>query len=66
MGIQIAQCSRRYFHSENKEEKAVSFLHEKMFFHDGTCKVAKKEQLIKFQPFLKTSIFWTLEATLSI
>ena len=26
--------------------------------------LAKQEQLAKFQPFLKTSIFWTLEATL--
>ena len=25
-----------------------------------------QEQLAKFQPFLKTSIFWTLEATLRI
>ena len=36
----------------------VSFLHENMFFHDATCKLAnKQEQLAKFQPFLKTSIF---------
>ena len=27
--------------------------------------LAKKEQLAKFHPFLKTSIFWTLEATLT-
>ena len=27
--------------------------------------LAKQGQLAKFQPFLKTSIFWTLEATLS-
>ena len=26
--------------------------------------LAKQEQLAKFQSFLKTSIFWTLEATL--
>ena len=26
--------------------------------------LAKQEQLAKFQPFLKTSIFWTVEATL--
>ena len=26
--------------------------------------LAKQEQLVKFQPFLKTSIFWTLEASL--
>ena len=26
--------------------------------------LAKQDQLAKFQPFLKTSIFWTLKATL--
>ena len=36
----------------------VSFLHENIFFHDATCKLAnKQEQLAKFQLFLKTSIF---------
>ena len=28
--------------------------------------LAKQEQIAKFQPFLKTSIFWTLETTLTI
>ena len=32
-----------------------------MFF---TMQLAKQDQLAKFQPFLKTSIFWTLKATL--
>ena len=49
---------QKIIHSKNKGKKDVSFLHENMIFHDATCKLAnKQEQLAKFQPFLKTSIF---------
>ena len=59
------ECTFKYlraaednFIEKIREKNAVSFLHEKMFFHDATCKLSnKQEQLAKFHPFLKISIF---------
>ena len=38
MPIQLAQCSRRQFQSENNEKNAVSFLHEKNNFFDNATR----------------------------
>ena len=56
MCIQIAQRSKRQFHSENKGKNAVSFLHRKiMFFHDVN---SQNFNLFEDLNFLKPTYSW--------
>ena len=62
MCIQIAQHSKRQFHTENKGKNAVSFLHRKiMFFHDVNSQNKNNFQnfnLFEDLNFLKPTYSW--------